>query len=200
MIDVEQRALRPFEQNRPPLAHGLGQQHRHVADPRLHPIGERQHLLEHRLPVHGAFLDQPVARRHVVADVGFQTGRIGEIADANAAAGDLVLVRGSNAARRGADLPLAAPCFRQQIEIAVVWQDQMRLVAEHNPVIDIDACADELVDFGKERLRVDDDPVADDAGDAGMQDAGGNEAQDETRPAHVHRVAGVMPTLITRHQ
>ena len=59
-------------------------------------------------------------------------------------------------------------------------------------------CVGELVDFREERLRIDDDAVADDAGDAGMQDAGRNQPQDELRAADVHRVAGVVSALIAR--
>ena len=53
-----------------------------------------------------------------------------EVADADAAARDLVLVGRPDAARRRADLALAAPRFRQQVEIAVIRQDQVRLVAD----------------------------------------------------------------------
>jgi hypothetical protein len=47
----------------------------------------------------------------------------------------------------------------------------VRLVADENPIADIDPGARQLVDFGEQRLRVDHHAVADDAGDAGMQDA-----------------------------
>ena len=43
-----------------------------------------------------------------------------------------------------------------------------------------------------------DHAVADDAGDAGMQDAGRDEPQDELRAVDEHGVAGVVPALIAR--
>src|SRR5262249_52513403 len=49
------------------------------------------------------------------------------------------------------------------------------------------------------RLRIDDDAVADDAGHAGMQDAGRDEMQDELLALHVDRVACVVSALISRH-
>ena len=56
--------------------------------------------------------------------------RIREIADADAAPRDLVFVGRTDAARRRADLALAAARFAQQIQFAVVRQDQVRLVAD----------------------------------------------------------------------
>ena len=150
------------------------------------------------LPVHRGVLDQPVARGDVLAHVLLEPLRIGQIADANAAAPDLVLVGRTDAARRRADLPLAAARFGQQVELAVIRQDQVRLVADQQPVADVDADPRQLVDFGEQRLRIDDDAVADDAGDAGMQDAGRDQVQDELLAVDVHRVAGVVAALIPR--
>ena len=62
--------------------------------------------------------------------------RVGEVADAHAAARDLVLVGRTDAARGRADLALAAPRLAQQIELAVIRQDQVRLVADDQPVAD----------------------------------------------------------------
>ena len=66
------------------------------------------------------------------------------------------------------------------------------------PVADVDAVPRQLVDLGEQRLRIDDDAVADDAGDAGMQDAGRNQAQHELRAVDVDGVAGVVSALIPR--
>ena len=130
--------------------------------------------------------------------VGERLG-VHQIADANAAAADLVLVGRADAARRRADLPLAAPRFAEHVELAVIRQDEMRLVADQQPVADLDAQARQLVDLGEERLRIDDHAVADDAGDALVQDAGRNEVQDELAPADIHRMARVVAALIAGH-
>ena len=89
-----------------------------------------------------------------------------QVADAHAAPRDLVLVGRADAARRRPDLALAAARLAQQIELAVIRQDQVRLVADEQPVADVDAGRGQLVDLGEQRLRIDHDAVADDAGDA----------------------------------
>ena len=124
--------------------------------------------------------------------------RIGEIADADAAPGDLVLVGGPDAARGRPDLPLAPAGLGQQIEVAVIRQDEVRLVADDDPIGDVDPALRQLIDFGEERPRVDDDAVADHADDAWMEDAGRYQPQDELRPAEVDGVAGVVTALIPR--
>ena len=80
----------------------------------------------------------------------------------------------------------------------MVRQNHMRLVADQHAVTDVDAVSRQLVHFGEQRLGIDDDAVADDAGDAGMEDAGRDEAQDELGAVDIHRVAGVVSTLIPR--
>ena len=47
------------------------------------------------------------------------------------------------------------------------------------PAVDVDAQRRQLVDLLEERLRIDDHAVADQAGDAGVQDARGNQVQHE---------------------
>ena len=167
MIDVEQRPLRAFEENRLPVPHRVAEHQRDVADPRPHALAVLQQPIEHRPPVHRAVLDEAVAGRHVVADVLLEAARVGQIADADAAPGDLVLVRRPDAARGRPDLALAAARFRQQIQIAMVGQDEVRLVADDDAGADVDAGLRELVHLGKERLRIDHHAVADDAGDPG---------------------------------
>ena len=123
---------------------------------------------------------------------------VGHVADADAAARDLVFVGRPDAARGRPDLALAAPGLAQQIELAVIRQDQVRLVADDQPFADVDAGAAELLDLGEQRLRIDDHTVADDAGDALMQDPGRQQTQDELAPAGIHRMAGVVTALIAR--
>ena len=65
----------------------------------------------------------------------------------------------------------------------MVRQDQVRLVADHQAVADVDAGRLELVDLREQRLRIDDHAVADHAGDALVKDAGRQQAQDELAPA-----------------
>ena len=57
----------------------------------------------------------------------------------------------------------------------------------------------ELVDFRKERLRIDDDAVTDGARHVRMEDSRRQQPQNNLRGADKHRVTGVVPALIARH-
>jgi hypothetical protein len=123
--------------------------------------------------------------------------RVGEIADTYATPRDLVFVGGADAARGRADLALAAPRFAQQVQLAVVRQDEVRLVADEQAIADVDSRARELVDLCEERLRVDHDTVADHAGDAFVQNARRQQPQHELPAARVDGVPGVVSSLVS---
>ena len=144
-------------------------------------------------------LHQPVARRHIVADILLEPLRVVEIADPDAAPRDLVFVCRPDPARGRPDLALAAARFREQVEVAMVRQDQMGLVADQDSIADVDAVLRQLVDLGEQRLRIDDDAVADDAGHAGMQNARRNQPEHELHAVDVDGVAGVVSALIPGH-
>ena len=199
VIDVEQRSLCAFEENRSPLPHRVVEHQRDVADPRPHALAVLHQPIEHRPPVHRVVLDEAVAGGHVVADVLLEATRIGEIADADAAPRDLVLVGRPDAARGRPEFALAAARLRQQIQIAMVGQDEVGLVADEDTGSDIDAGLRELVHLRKERLGIDHHAVADDAGDARMKNSGRNQPQNELRALDVHGVAGVVAALIPGH-
>ena len=157
------------------------------------------HLVEDRLPVERRVLDDPVARADVLPHLLGQRLAVAEqVADADAAPADLVLVGRADAARRRADLALAAPRLGQDVELAVVRQDDVRLFADQQAAVDGHAHPRQLVDLLEERLRIDDHAVADDAGDAGVQDARGNQVQDELPAVDVDRVPGVVAALVAR--
>ena len=190
MVDVEQRGLGALEQHRLPRRDRLVQDQRHVAHPRLHPLALRHQLVEHRLPVERRILDRAVARADVLAHLGGQRLAIAQhVADADAAAPDLVLVGRTDAARRRADLALAATRLRQHVELAVVRQDDVRLLADEQASVHRHAGARQLVHFLEQRLRIDHHAVADHARHAGVQDARRDEVQHELPAVHVHRVA-----------
>ena len=156
-------------------------------------------MIEDRLPIERRILDGVVARVDVLAHFGSERLAVAEpVADADATARHLVFVRRADAARRRADLALATARLGQHVELAVVRQDDVRLLADEQPAVDANAGAPELVDLGKERLRIDHDAVANHAGDAGMQDARRDQAQDELRAVDIDRVPGVVPPLLSR--
>src|SRR6185503_12232878 len=138
VIDVEERALRTFEHDRLAFGAGLMEEDGHISDPRLHSLPGLRERLEHLSSVHRRLTNQPIPSFDVVRDCVGERGRISQIADTNAAARDFVFIRGPDAARGRADLSLASPCLTQQIQIAVVRKDQMRLVADAQPRSDRD--------------------------------------------------------------
>ena len=74
----------------------------------------------------------------------------------------------------------------------------MRLVADQQPVAYLDPLRRQRFDFGEQCVRIDHDPVADHTTHTGVEDAGGEQMQDELRVAHVHRMAGVVSALVAR--
>src|SRR5262249_6454644 len=129
-----------------------------------------------------------------------EPSRIRQIADPDATSRDFVLVSRPDAARGRPDLAFAASCFRKDVEVAVIRQDQMRFVADDEAAIDVDTVARQLVDLREQRMRIDHNAVANDADDARMQDAGGNQPKDELRSRYENRVAGIVAALVTRDE
>ena len=199
MVEIEHRALGPFEQDRSPLRHRPGERNRHVADPRPHAGTERPRLREDVLPAQRLVLCDTVAAGDAVAHEFLERRLVEEIAHAQAPASRLVLVRRSDAARGRADHPGPEARLAHPIQIAVVRQDDVRAIGHEQAAADVDPGGAEFVDLVEERLQVDDHTVPDHARDAGVQDAGGNEAQDELAAARVNGVARVVPALIARH-
>jgi hypothetical protein len=64
-----------------------------IGDPGLHPLAVREHLIEQRPPVELWFLDQAVSGLHVLADLLLEARAIAQVAHADSAPADLVLVR-----------------------------------------------------------------------------------------------------------
>ena len=81
----------------------------------------------------------------------------------------------------------------------MIRQNQVRLLADEQPVADVDAESRQLLDLGEQRLRIDDHAVADDAGDALVQDARRNEVEHELAAADIHGMPRVVPALIAGH-
>ena len=73
-----------------------------------------------------------------------------EVDHADAAAARFVLVGGADAPLGGADLALAATLFREALDPAVVRQDQVGAVGDHEVLLDGDAL---LAQHRRSRLR-----------------------------------------------
>ena len=118
-----------------------------------------------------------------------------EVAHADRAATDLVLVSRTDAAPGGADLALARGVFAQAVEIAVERQDQRAVVGDAEVVRgDLDPLPFEPFDLALERPGIEHHAVADQAQRAG-DDAAGQQAELVGGVAHHQRVPGVVATL-----
>jgi len=81
----------------------------------------------------------------------------------------------------------------------VVWENQVRPIADVQATLDIDAVANEAVDLLEELIRVQDDAVTDGAAHAGMQNAARDLMQHERVVAEVHGMARVRAALVSHH-
>src|SRR5215213_6203307 len=85
-----------------------------------------------------------------------------EVAHANGAAADLVLIGGANAAPRGADLPRAGRIFPQAVEVAVDGQDQWAGLGNAQQIGGhLDPLVADALDLRLECPRIEDNAVAD---------------------------------------
>jgi len=198
VIDVEETALRAFEQNlaavatlffqHAPRRLGVGQNFRRDRDQlRLQrsgiDIGELQPRTERRV------------MREQAIDLPIQRIGIGEIVDANGAAADLILVGRADAAAGGADARAARGGFARDIQFAVQRQDQATIVRQHKLFgIHRHALRSELGDLLKQRERIDDNAIADDRALA-LHQARRQQRELVSRVAHHQRVTGIVAAL-----
>src|SRR5262249_55274351 len=125
---------------------------------------------------------------------GFFTEERGieELAGAQAAASHFVFVGWADAARRGADFVGATSCFRGFVELAMIWKNQVRAIADVQAAFDIDANLGEHFDFADKSGGIDDHAGTDDGVLLGTQYATGNELKDVLFFADDDGVAGIV--------
>src|SRR6185503_5821274 len=82
------------------------------------------------------------------------------------------------------------------VDELVIWEDEVRALADVQSPFDIDAVRDELVDFGEQRLGIEHDAVADRAANAFVQDAARDLVEDERVFAEVDGVSGIRAALV----
>ena len=198
VVDVEESALRAFEQDLLSLLQRVMQIDDGVGDERPQFFAGRE-----KIRVHFREGDRSGAERLQDAVVllhlgpqffGEQFG-LHQIGHAQAGARGFVAVGGTDAALGRADFGVSLAQLALFIERAVVRQDEVRAIADQQIPADRDADLAKAVDFADERDRVDDDAVADDADLAAPQNAGRDEMQNEFFTAVNDGVAGVVAAL-----
>jgi len=79
----------------------------------------------------------------------------------------------------------------------MIGHDEMRVVADEKPSLDIDVELFELIDFIHQRDGIDDDAVADDTRNVRMKDAGWDQMKNVLVAADDDGVPGIGTSLVT---
>src|SRR5262249_710939 len=123
-----------------------------------------------------------------------------QVSDADAAASHLVLVRGPDAAPRGADGGTAAHLLAEGVQELVPRKDDRGVLRDEQLLVLLEGAARfQAADLLEEDARVDDDAVADDAHLPGVEDAGRDQMQDGLLAAYDQGVAGIVAALKPDH-
>mmetsp|Transcript_23197 Transcript_23197/g.54782 ORF Transcript_23197/g.54782 Transcript_23197/m.54782 type:complete len:566 (+) Transcript_23197:2995-4692(+) len=206
VVDVQQRALRAFEQDVLAGQVGLVDHVADVGQHRLDGLGHLHRLLEDRLEGQ-LFALQKAFEREVVqvqqlAQLLGETLGVLQVLGTQRAAGDLVLVGRADALAGGADLAAAA-AFPQRLARLVHGhverQDQRAGFADEQTRPHLHAGGFEALDLGQQMGRIDDHAVADVAGHAVAHDAAGDELQRGLDALDDQGMAGVVAALEARH-
>src|SRR5690606_3492299 len=199
VVDVQQRALRAFEQHAPALLAQVVQDAGDVALHRLDVLAEGQRLVERLLEIDGFGLEVIDQHEVVVVERGAQfLGEligIVQVRDADAATRDLVLVGRADAAPGGADGGAAGGLLARLVEGDVVRHDDRRRRADLQPRAHVHAGGLQLLDLLAQRARVQYHAVADQAQRVVAQDARRDQVQHGLLAVDHQRVAGVVAAL-----
>ncbi len=136
--------------------------------------------------------------RQQTIDLGRQRVQIGEIHDADGATADLVLIGRADAAAGRADLGAAVGgrVFADAVQFAVQRQNQRCIVGDAQVFRrDRYALLGQLLDFGEQRMRIDDDAIADHGQLAGAHDARGQKRQLVAGSVDDKCMAGIVTAL-----
>ena len=196
-VDVEQGALRPLGQD----ALTLGKS----AVDEILAVDEAEALeeLDGLEPL--AFEPGEVIRIIETAENALVTGlgaavnlpEIGteQIADAHAAAADLVGIGRTDALARGADFGAALGGLVSGVEQTVGRQNQMGLLGDAELAREVVTALGQLLGLGAEQNGVDDHTVTDDIGLAALEDTRRNGPQDVLLAVELQRMPGVGAAL-----
>ena len=152
---------------------------------RLQPGPRPRRVREHLAPVDGLAVHQSVARLHVrphEAGQPLPARTACQVGDPNAPSRRLVLVARSDTAGGRVDALRSAALLREALDLPMVGQDDVGPVAHQEAAVEVDPLGRQPVQLREERPHVNDHPVADHAGDAGMQDAGRIRCRMNCRP------------------
>ena len=203
VVEVEQGRLGALEQDLLTGVERLPAEAGGVGDVRLEPVPHPQVLLGHRMEVEPR-VARPRAQHLLLrlergGDLLAQDLRVEHVLDADPEPRRLVGVAGADAALRRPDLELAELRLAGGVEEHVVGHDQVRVRGDPQRA-DVDPAAAEPVELLDQHVRVDDDAVADRAGEPRMEDPRRDQVELELLAVADDRVAGVVAALKADHE
>jgi hypothetical protein len=202
VVDVEQRALRALEQDEPAAVQRVPDDALGVRDEGLEPVPERAVLLGHRVQVERRILgvgpQGQALRLHGRVDLLLEDLLVEQVLHANAETSRLVRIAGADPTPRRTDLELAELGLAGVVEQQVVGHDQVRVRRDAQPAR-VHAAVAQLLELGRDHLRVDHHSVADQAELAGVEDPGRHEVELVDLVSAHDRVAGVVAALEADH-
>ena len=203
MIDVEHGALRALEQHAFSIAHGVVEQLRRVTDHGTNPVGEPQVLIADFFVVDGFLNIEGLRQKPLILGQECvhrtEAFALVQVRDANATPAGLVLVAWPNAARCGSNGHAVLAAFRHFFHDSMKGKNHVGPVADGKLPGDVYAGLSEHFYLVDQSRRIHYNAVSDDCLDAGTQYPAGNQLENEFLLADKDRVAGVVPTLVTRH-
>ena len=203
MIDVEQRALGAFEQDALAGALLVVEQVENRLDIGQHLGRHRRQLVIDRLGIDLGQVEtaaQRVVMGQEPLDLRAERRQIGQIGHADGAAADLVLVGRADAAAGRADLRARIGRFALLVELAVQRQDEAGILGNAQCFRrDRHALGRDALDLGDQRMRVDDDAIADHRQLAGPDDARGQKREFVGDAVDDERMSGIVAALEANH-
>ena len=198
MIDIQQRALRPLEEDAAPARPRLIQLPPHRGGVGQQPRRNRRKRVEQRRAVHGgAAVSRPqgVVMEPQPVHLRLQRRSVAKVADTHRPPPDLVLVRRTDATPGRAD-PLPARVLAQGVQLAVERQDQRRAFRNRQRRgSHVHALPANGVDLVEQRPGIDDHAVAQERPLPRPHHPRRKQAQPERHAVDDQGMAGIVPAL-----
>src|SRR5215210_5797078 len=202
VVVVQERRLSPFEQHALPVLQRLPEERPRVGDHRPDKLPEREQPggdvgdLVVLLAVD--VLEDRVLLPEGRLELGLQDALVEDVLDANAGAGDLVLVGRAYTLVGRPDPGITESDLAMRVERDVVGHDQVRPSIDFEPISYLEVPLFEGLDLLEQHLGVDHDPVADGADHALAHDPRWHQVKLELLLTDTYCVAGVVAARVAR--
>ena len=201
MIDVKQRGLRPFKEDRLAIANQTIQKRRRIHNEWTQPLAEAEVIVADRFRVDllrtAQGLKDSILLFDLSADFLCESLRCDQIGYAKATASGLVFVGWANASQRGSNFSFAELLFAGRFQCTMVGENDMTPVGYKEPIGEIDPKGGNGVGFFKKCDRIQDHASTNNALHSVMKYAARHQVQHMACLSKRDRVAGIVPALVT---